>query len=234
MSPNVAGWVAELRSRATAHGPASTADRAAAALRALIADGHLPPGTQVPEQVVADALQLSRNTLREAFRLLAGEQLLEHKVNRGVFVCQLDRADIVDIYATRTFLECAALRSADGPSEAQLATLDTAVAEARRARDAGEGTAMGSADLAFHQAVMALAGSSRLDAFITSLFAQLRLAFHVMADPHAFHAAYVERNADILQLLRDGDQAAASATMHAYLHDACEQILTALPEDPSD
>lgn len=231
MSQKVASWVAALRSRATAAGPASTANRAAAALRELIADGLLPPGAQVPEQLVAEALQVSRNTLREAFRLLAGEQLLEHKVNRGVFVRRLDRADVVDIYATRAFLECAALRCAE-PTDEQLTALRDAVTAARGARDSGDGTAAGSADLAFHQAVMALAGSTRLDSFITSLFAQLRLAFHVMADAHTFHAAYVERNAQILELLQTGDAAGAGAAMHAYLDDARDQILAALPPDP--
>lgn len=230
MSLNVTDWLDVLRARATANGPASTADRAASALRDLVVDGRLTPGTQIPEQVVADALQVSRNTLRESFRLLAGEQLLEHKVNRGVFVCQLGPADVTDIYATRTFLECAALRDTPPPSRAQLAVLRAAVDAAVTARDQGDGTAAGSADLAFHQGVMALAGSTRLDGFITSLFAQLRLTFHAMGDPHAFHAAYVDRNAEILGLVSDGRGDRASEVMRDYLRDARDQILTAMTD----
>ena len=46
-------------------------------------------------------LRVSRNTLREAFRLLSHEGLLVHELHRGVFVRELDEADLVDLYRLR-------------------------------------------------------------------------------------------------------------------------------------
>src|ERR1700685_2371399 len=66
--------------------PASTADRVAELLRTRIMEGLFPPGTRLSEEVIGQALGVSRNTLREAFRLLCHERLAVHQMHRGIFV----------------------------------------------------------------------------------------------------------------------------------------------------
>ena len=70
-------------------------------LRTHIMEGLFPPGTRLSEEVLGQALGVSRNTLREAFRLLCHERLAVHQMNRGIFVPVLTRADVTDIYARR-------------------------------------------------------------------------------------------------------------------------------------
>ena len=55
--------------------------------------------------------------------------------------------------------------------------------------------------------------------------AELRLIFHVMADPHQFHAPYLERNRIIAEAIVLGDGARAEAELRSYLADAERQIL---------
>ena len=69
----------------------STAERVADVLRRRITDGDLPPRTHLSEEQLIEVLRVSRNTLREAFRLLSHEGLLVHELHRGVFVRELDR-----------------------------------------------------------------------------------------------------------------------------------------------
>ena len=76
----------ELSAERAALGRASTAGRVAEILRSHVTEGRLPPGTRLSEEDIGAALGVSRNTLREAFRLLAHERLLVHEFNRGVFV----------------------------------------------------------------------------------------------------------------------------------------------------
>ena len=73
---------------------ASTADRVTELLRTHIMEGLFPPGTRLSEEVIGQALGVSRNTLREAFRLLCHERLAVHQMNRGIFVPVLTRADV--------------------------------------------------------------------------------------------------------------------------------------------
>src|ERR1700753_2734472 len=89
-----------------------TAARVTEILREQIAGGRFPPGTRLSEEAIGDALSVSRNTLREAFRLLGHEQLVVHELNRGVFVRVLTRDDIIDIYRVRRIIERSALESA--------------------------------------------------------------------------------------------------------------------------
>ena len=61
----------------------STAERVARILRERITDGTLHPGSRLPEDALGTALGISRNTLREAFRLLIHERLVVAELNRG-------------------------------------------------------------------------------------------------------------------------------------------------------
>ncbi|RMT25651.1 Transcriptional regulator, GntR family, partial [Pseudomonas syringae pv. spinaceae] len=47
-------------------------------LRRMLVEGELVPGQRLSEAALADSLQISRNTLREAFRVLTREGLLTH------------------------------------------------------------------------------------------------------------------------------------------------------------
>ncbi|MFF4407302.1 GntR family transcriptional regulator [Streptomyces sp. NPDC001262] len=208
----------------------STAQRVAAALRARIENGDLPPGHRLSEEALGREHEVSRNTLREAFRLLIHDSLVVHLLNRGVFVRVLEPADVTDIYRMRAALETAGVRAAADAPRALHETLSATVAEAERAAAAGDWRHVGSADLHFHRALAALAQSPRIDAAMDRLLAELRLAFHEMPSPRRFHEPFVARNRALSKLLESGEHARAEAGLTAYLDDARELILSAMKE----
>ena len=55
----------------------SVADQVAGILRQRILDGELRPGSALPEIPLANSLGVSRNTMREAVRILSLEGLLK-------------------------------------------------------------------------------------------------------------------------------------------------------------
>ena len=55
-------------------------------LRAMIVDGRLQPGARVGQAELAEALGISRGSVREALRRLAGDGMVVFEVNRGFFV----------------------------------------------------------------------------------------------------------------------------------------------------
>jgi DNA-binding GntR family transcriptional regulator len=208
----------------------STADRVADVLRAHIAEGGLEPGVRLSEASIAALVGISRNTLREAFRLLVQERLLTYEMNRGVAVRKLTAADVADVFAARRAIEAAGIRGATAAGPARLAAVQEAVAEGERAAAAREWTAVATADLHFHRALAELAGSARIDEFMRRLLAELRLAFHVMPSPPEFHAPYLRRNRDIADLLAAGDLAAAERELTDYLDTAERQITDRIRE----
>ncbi|MDH6217233.1 GntR family transcriptional regulator [Streptomyces pseudovenezuelae] len=207
-------------------GRTSTAERVSDILRSRIAEGYFPPGTRLSEDSIGGALGVSRNTLRESFRLLTHERLLVHELNRGVFVRVLSVEDVEDIYRTRALVECAVVRGLGEPPYG-LEALTGAVEKGRASAREGDWKAVGTANIHFHRELVALAGSDRTDELMRSVFAELRLAFHLVDDPRRLHEPYLARNQQIFEALRAGEKDEAENLLSVYLGDSLERVVEA-------
>ncbi|GAB3486839.1 GntR family transcriptional regulator [Nocardiopsis coralliicola] len=205
----------------------STAEWAAAAVREQVIDGALLPGARLSEEEIGGALGVSRNTLREAFRLLKHERLVVHEFNRGVFVARPARDDVVDLYRVRRVLETPALCAPGAASPELVARIGAAVEKAEAAQSAGEWSDVGTANMYFHQTIAALHQSQRIDETVHRLLAEARLIFHAMGAPREFHVPYVPLNREIYELLHRGRTAAATERLTAYFDVAETQLLAA-------
>ena len=74
-------------------------------LRDMIIEGELPAGTRLNERALCDRLGASRTPLREAFRLLAADHLVELQPNRGATVVSLSDDDIRESFEVMGALE---------------------------------------------------------------------------------------------------------------------------------
>jgi DNA-binding GntR family transcriptional regulator len=203
----------------------STADRVADAVREEVAEGRLRPGDRLPEQAIGAALRVSRNTVREALNQLAAERVLVREPNRGVFVAEPDSAAVRDVYRARRLLEPAAVRYGEAFGDAGVAAVRAAVTEGFAAAAEDRWDDVGSANQHFHRALVALAGSPRLDQQMSLLLAEMRLVFHRMPDVREFFEPYVTRNDVIAGMLESGDREAAGAEITDYLRTAEKQLL---------
>ncbi|MFQ1002921.1 GntR family transcriptional regulator [Modestobacter sp. SSW1-42] len=226
------GWLRTVASEVRSFDRSSTAERVAELLRARVIEGDLPPGTRLSEEQLVEVLHVSRNTLRESFRLLTHEGLLVHRLHRGVFVPELDEDDLVDLYRARRAIECDVVRRLEGLDAVRLRPLHDAVAAAEDAARRGDWPAVGTANMRFHLALVALGRSRRLDETAARLFAELRLLFHTMDEPRSLHEPYVRRNRALLDLLAAGETGQAAEDLDAYLHDSEAQLLTAYRDSP--
>src|ERR1044072_8287587 len=86
----------------------STAAIIADQLRSAIMYGSLPPGAQLGAAHPAAKMGVSRGPLREAMQRLVQEGLLRSERHRGLFVIDMDAADVRDVYQARLAIERAA------------------------------------------------------------------------------------------------------------------------------
>ncbi len=205
---------------------ASTVELLAAALRERIIQGVYLPGERLVEETIVKSFKVSRNSLREAFRLLTHERLLVHELNRGVFVRKLTVDDVVDVYRVRRLIECTAVRGLDA-RPAQADAMAEAVAAGDRAVADEDWRALGTANMVFHQAIGSLAESPRVDELMRNLLAELRLVFHTLSDPRRLHEPYLQRNKEILAAIEAGDGRRAERLLLTYLDDSERQFVEA-------
>src|SRR5207237_10446396 len=92
----------------------SVADQVASILRQRILKGELRPGMPLQEVPLAASLGVSRNTMREATRILSLEGLLTRSIHRGVAVWQLSVNYVQEVYHLRRMLEIQAVLSGEG------------------------------------------------------------------------------------------------------------------------
>ena len=95
-------------------------------LRHLIEIGELAPGERLREIAISQRLGMSRTPVREAFRTLAAEGLVDLLPNRSVVVSEIDRSEIANVFGVLGVLEgLAAVQACERMSDAEIVLLGT-------------------------------------------------------------------------------------------------------------
>lgn len=203
----------------------STAAVIARQLRDAIMTGALPPGTQLGETELAARFQVSRGPLREAMQHLVSEGLLRSERHRGLFVIDLEPGDVYDIYAARSAIERAAmLRALRGDREAAATVLEGVLAEMAAAAGDDDPTALSTADLRFHEALIEASGSKRLVRMARTLLIETRMCLAALQSTYQRVEERVEEHTRIIQALRAGDEPTALALLEAHMEDAVQRL----------
>jgi DNA-binding GntR family transcriptional regulator len=92
--------------------PVTLVEQIAAALKDEILTGGLKGGDQLLEDQLKNEFGISRTPLREAFRVLEKEGLIEILPRKGAFVKRISRQDIEENFPVRSVLEGLAARLA--------------------------------------------------------------------------------------------------------------------------
>ena len=196
----------------------ATASIIAETIRDRILDGSFEPGLQLTESQLAERLGVSRGPVREAFQRLVQEGLLDAAPHRGVFVTTLDVEDAADIALARMTIErTAAERVALRADSDTLAELGGLVEEMEAAAAGGDWRDIADLDLAFHERLVAGAGSSRLGRMYATLLAETRLCLRTLPARHPDPAEVVGEHQVLLRALAAGDAQAAADAVGAHL-----------------
>ncbi|TDS87464.1 GntR family transcriptional regulator [Nesterenkonia aurantiaca] len=198
-------------------------------LREGIMRGTLPAGTQLSEVSLAAEFGVSRGPLREAMQRLVQEGLVRSELNRGLFVKELDEAEIRDLYLTRTAIETAAARAvAHGETVTQslerLRARATAMAEAAAAEDL---QALADADFAFHEELVNLAGSPRLHRVHETLMVETRMCLTALQGTYFDPEDQVAEHSRIVEAIAAGDDAAMVREIEEHMQEALDRLVRA-------
>jgi DNA-binding GntR family transcriptional regulator len=207
----------------------STVDRVADELRRALFDGEVETGTALREVALADAMGVSRSTIREALGVLVGEGLATREPNRGVHVAEPDPASVHDVSAARRVLEVAGVRRWPVATEEAREECRQALRDFERTAEADSSTSeLTAAHLAIHRSFVCLTGSTRLIALAESLTAEIRLALAKVDRIRRNKHDQVHSHSALIELLERGDIDAAAEELDRHLEHAETSMLTAL------
>jgi len=202
----------------------STTEQAAAAVREAILSGRIPLGTPLREAALAAELGVSRNTIREAGRVLGSEGLVRHQMNRGIVVADITGRDVSDIYAARAAVEMAgveALTSHRDPAVYQ--RLADLVDQIEHAFSRGDVAAVLDGDRLFHATLVVATGSPRLCRFHAQLQQEQRLALSLAERSSRELGRTADDHRQLLDALR-GTHARARAQLAAHLQAGATEL----------
>ena len=202
---------------------------------ALILKGVLVPGQRINEPDVAKRLQVSRVPVREALRELESSGLVISRKHSGVFVRQLDAAEVRDLYQLRGLLDGFAGRCvAQLPLEQRkvLSLLLTAATSAMlQAYSQQDVQTYYAENLRFHWAIVQAVGNQQLLETYRGIVQKLHLSRLKNLSQTVGMQVSISEHVEIVDALRSADAQQCEALMTKHVGDAYQRLLdTTKPE----
>ncbi|MCP3966278.1 MAG: GntR family transcriptional regulator [Lentisphaerae bacterium] len=203
-----------------------------------IVSGELSPGDRLPEVSIAKKMGISPTPVRECFRRLAAEGLVEFVPNAGCRVRKMSRKEVIELYQLREALEsfCASCASMM-MNRLDLDYLDECYVQMRDAvsKDNKPGTremcpenrlAYMKADASFHARIVA----SSDNVSIIKVMRKCHILNHVMGlRSRMFIKSQVKKSLlqhrKIIKAIASGTNEAAAKEMREHLRYSCETSL---------
>ena len=204
---------------------ASVADQVASILRERILNGELPPGTPLQEVPTAASLGVSRNTMREATRILSLEGLLKRSAHRGVSVARLSVEDVAEIYQLRNLMETAAVLAAKPQDSDVLAELQIALEGYEGSVQSADWVRAVRFDLQFHTLLIRFHRNSRLESFYQKLIGELRMGMVLVDRRHDDPGGLVPVHRKMYELLTVGESQECARLLAQHLRDSETRLL---------
>lgn len=230
----------------------------ASRLRRQIILGELREGDALPsESVLMDRFGVSRPTLREAFRILEAECLIN--IRRGArggarvqvpvpaaaaryasTILQYQSTTLTDVYETRTLLEsqAAGLLATRHRHAGDLTRLEELLAAEEAALTHPGTENFLAADEAFHLGVVELAGSRTLDLLVRMLYSIIETATASSTHAHldqeemqALRRRTHRSHARLLEVLREGEPAEVQSYWERHLTTISRFFLEDIPAE---
>ncbi|WP_158241021.1 GntR family transcriptional regulator [Mycolicibacterium goodii] len=186
--------------------PKSLDTLTANAIRDRILSGRLEPGTHLVEADLAEELGVSAGTIRSGLRVLQHEGLVQHRLNRGVYVADMTVEDAWEIYSLRNNLEGMAARLAaqriDVKGRSKLERVLHVMREAAERNDRGT---LAQSDLELHELIVDLAQHSRLKSAHQVIHAQTALFMVMTKDLHGDPMELIDSHEKLVNAIVTGD-----------------------------
>jgi GntR family transcriptional regulator, trigonelline degradation regulator len=187
------------------------------ALRKAILQGRFVPGDRLVEKDLCELTGVSRTSIREAFRQLESEGIIDNIPNRGPVVATLSRAQAKEVYEVRQALEALAAKLfALNATEKQVEELGKATETLASAYRSGDVNEILSAKDVFYGVLYSGCGNAVAPQMLTILNARINLLRRVSLSASGRFEKSLREMRRLMAAIRkrDGDAAWSAASDH--------------------
>lgn len=206
-------------------------EQAANAIRNQIMNGALREGQRLVERELCEQLDISRNTLREAYRQLEAEGFVEIRPHKGPTVTRITRREASALYELREALEGLAIRLfTERADDAQLRELQAAFRQLKAAHRSGNVTDMITCKNEFYDALYAGADNAVLRDHARNLQRRLSQLRARSLSEGGRPRSSIKEISEVMTHIAARDALAAQAAWCEHIRTASAVIESALPD----
>ena len=199
-------------------------------IREFVLTGRFLPGQWLREKELIEILGVSRTPIREAFRRLEQEQLVESVPRYGFRVRTFSKKEICDFFELRAELEgMAAGLAAERATNQALLAIAKALEQARTSLDEGDSADVIQANNLFHDTVAEASGNQALVLCLKQLRAGVNLQRVLTWSKHKERPSVtLSQHYEIYLAIKDKDSQRANMTARKHVLDSLELALEAI------
>jgi DNA-binding GntR family transcriptional regulator len=207
--------------------PTSRRQQVADVLREEIVTGVRAPGEQLKQDEIAHDLGLSPGPVREALRQLESEGLVEHFPNRGVFVTEIGRGDLVDLLLpVRLAIERYAVpRGLERIRASHLGELRDMVGRMEQSAREENLAAINELDVRFHELTVRAAGAPQALQLWNTVQPRIRAQIYRLAPRHRDLQEIVTEHRDLLAALAGSSEDQVRAAIQEHIIGTARRLL---------
>lgn len=182
-----------------------------------ISQGQLSPGQRVTQEELAEQLNVSRQPVLQALRMLKHDGLVLDAPGRGVLVAPLTSTLTAQVYELRGALDALAAKLA----AQRRVRLDPALIKAGRAAQKSKNLQqLIVADVNFHQALYAASGNPLIEQSARVHWCHIRRAIGAVLQATQLRQNVWDEHAAIAQAIEDGNSELAQTLVTDHSHEA--------------
>lgn len=190
-------------------------------LRDAISNGEFAPGARLTQEELAGSLNVSRQPVLQALRLLKSDGFVIDAGRRGLMVAPLEPEAVLHLYEVRSVLDGLAARLA----AQREAALDPEVIRLGRAAASGSTVAdMIEADMRFHDLVYAASGNPLIAETAHKHWHHVRRAMGAVLRNGALGGSVWDDHAAIAAAINRGDAAEAERLARQHCENAGQAL----------
>lgn len=191
-------------------------------LKELIMDGELERGTKITETSIAKMFDVSPTPVREAFRRLASDGLIEVASWKGVIVKGIEQKDLLEIYECREALEGMVGKLAvRNITEEDIEILEGIL---ERCNDVETPEILIELNTEFHNELLRIARNERLSKLLNELMVVILCDRDISGRYSVRRKEIVAEHLDILKYLKKKDEKKVSELMSKHIRNGYEFI----------